>query len=382
MYKNFLLPVGLLSGTIIGAGIFSLPYVFSKSGILIGFFYLVIGAAAYVLMHLMYADIILRTKEEKRFVGYTREYLGNWAFAFSILMTVVEMIFVLTIYLVLSVSFFNLITSFGVDLEKLLIFWFLGSMGIFLSLKKLATLEFWITGGIAAIIFLIFGIGAAKFSGMNFFELSLQPSDWLLPLAPVLFALSGRVAIPSLVNYFKGAEGRIDVFSIGKLKQAIVWGTVFPALVYGLFVLGVVGATANVSHDAVSGLVGQVSPNIILSIGVLGLLSLFSSYIVVGLDVKNILAFDLKFPKTLIFLAIVFGPLIPYFLGFNNFIDLVSFAGGIFLALEGLFVVFMWIAAGRRAMPPILLKKGSILAIMFVGCVFLSALIYEVVKYV
>ncbi len=251
MYKNFLLPVGLLSGTIIGAGIFALPFVFQKSGVLVGFFYLLIGAAVYTLMHLMYADIILRTKEEKRFVGYTREYLGNWAFGLSIVMTVVEMIFVLTIYLVLSISFFNLISSLGVGLEKLLLFWFLGSLGIFLSLKRLATLEFWITGGIAAIIFLIFGVGVTELYEIDFYQLNFRVSDWFLPLAPVLFALSGRVAIPSLVNYFRGLEGKIDIFSTKKLKKAIVWGTIFPAAVYGLFVLGVLGISKEVSPDAV-----------------------------------------------------------------------------------------------------------------------------------
>ncbi len=119
-----------------------------------------------------------------------------------------------------------------------------------------------------------------------------------------------------------------------------------------------------------------------MSIGILGLLSLFSSYIVVGLDVKNVLTFDLKWPKTLAFLTVVLGPLIPYFLSFKSFIGLVSFVGGVFLALEGLFVVFMWVASGRREGPSVLLNKKSILAIIFVGVVFSVALIYEVAKYV
>ena len=69
MYKNFILPAGLLAETIIGAGMFALPYVFQKSGIGLGLFYLFFFGLVSILIHLMYADIILRTSENHRFAG-------------------------------------------------------------------------------------------------------------------------------------------------------------------------------------------------------------------------------------------------------------------------------------------------------------------------
>ena len=108
-YRDFLLPTGLLAGTIIGAGVFALPYTFKTAGLSVGFFYLALAAAMYCLIHLFYADMIVRTPGEHRFVGYAKIYLGRPAFWQAIAMSVLEMVLVMTIYLLLSVSFLNLL---------------------------------------------------------------------------------------------------------------------------------------------------------------------------------------------------------------------------------------------------------------------------------
>jgi len=378
IYRNFLLPTGLLAGTIIGAGVFALPFVFLKAGLASGFFYLALGTGAYLLIHLFYADIILRTEGEHRFVGYAQIYLGRTAFWLSILMAVLEMIFVLTIYLVLSASFANLIGGAGAGLFKVLIFWVLGSAAIFLSLKRVAFLEFLITWGMVLIIGLIFVLGLGKLDKIGAVDFYPDFLNFLVPLAPVLFALSGRVAIPSLVKYFR-------IPGVGHnhalIKKAIFAGTVIPAVVYAFFVFGVLGLSNAVSEDSVSGLLGQV-PNFVLAIiGVLGILSLWSSYIVVGLDVESILRYDLKVSKALRIALVVLAPLALYFLSSQDFIGLVGFVGGIFLGLEGIFIILMWLRARKAAPPkPALINKTSWLIIGFLLLTFLSALVYELMK--
>ena len=71
-YRRFLLPTGLLAGAIIGAGVFALPYLFLQSGFAVGGAALVFGTSAAVLIHLLYADLMIRTSGEHRFVGYAR----------------------------------------------------------------------------------------------------------------------------------------------------------------------------------------------------------------------------------------------------------------------------------------------------------------------
>lgn len=376
IYKNFILPASILAGTIIGAGIFSLPFVFKAAGLGAGLFYLFLAAIVYILAHLMYADIIIRTKEVHRFVGYAQIYLGKGAFWLSILMTVVEMIFVMTIYLVLSQSFSNLITAFGGGFEKLLVFWFFGSIAIFLSLKRIAFLEFLITGGIVLIIGLVFFLGLGRFLDISSAEFIPNWSKVLLPLAPILFALSGRVAIPSVVLYLKD---RPEAYKL--IKKSIIIGTVIPAIVYALFVFGVLGLSTNVTQDAITGLIGQIPQTVLILIGVLGLLSLWSSYIIVGLDVNSILVYDLKFSAWLRFLLVVLGPLLLYLAGFQSFLGLVSFVGGVFLPLEGIFIISMWLKANRvLSAPPVLLKKVNAFVIGFLFFVLAIALSYEILK--
>ncbi len=123
-FNQLILPAALLSATIIGAGIFALPFVFQKAGLIAGLFYLLIFSAVFVLIHLRYADIISKTAENHRFAGYAETYLGKSGKWLAILMTIVGMIFTLTVYLILSKSFIAILLPFLPDVYKILIFFF------------------------------------------------------------------------------------------------------------------------------------------------------------------------------------------------------------------------------------------------------------------
>ena len=387
-YKNFILPVSLLSGAIIGAGIFSLPFVFQLSGLGAGFFYLGLAAIVYVFAHLMYGDLILRTKGEHRFVGYVKIYFGEKFFWPAVLMAVAQMILVLTIYLILSKSFSDLIVGYGSSFEKVLIFWFLGSLAIFLTLRRLALLEFLMTGGIVVIIALIFLFGLKDVLNISAVDFIPRASNILVPLAPILFALSGRVAIPSVIDFFYKKfppedssliADQISPKSVLKIKKVIVWGTILPAVVYGLFVLGIVALSSVVSPDSVTGLISQMPKSVLWILGVLGILSLFSSYIIVGADINNVLNFDFKLPPWIRALIVVGGPILFYWVGSRDFISLVSFTGGVFLALEGIFIILMWFRANKiSSAPPVLLKRINLSALSFLILIFAAALVYEI----
>ncbi len=379
MYKNIILPASLLAGTIIGAGVFALPFVFQKAGIVTGLFYLGLFSACFVFIHLMYADLILKTEGGEnlhRFPGYAKIYLGNWGFWISILMTIVGMLFVLTVYLILSISFINLIKPIGLDISdasKLLIFWLFGSATIFLGIRRMALSEFLITGGIIVIILIIFGYGLSHF-GKIISVPAFNLQNILLPYGAVLFALSGRVAIPAVVSYFQKIR-----WPLAEIKKPIILGTLLPALVYLLFVFGIWGLSEVVSEDAVSGLIGQIPQDILTLVGIFGLISLWSSYIIIGLDIKNALKFDLKFPKILAGLTVVILPALLYFWGFQSFLILVSLIGGIFIALEGIFIVLMWLKASKLKAEQIIFKKLNPLIVYILILIFVAGIIYELI---
>jgi len=379
MYKNIILPASLLAGTIIGAGIFALPFVFERAGIITGLFYLGFFSICFVFIHLMYADLILKTEGGRnfhRFPGYAKIYLGNLGFWLSILMTIVGMLFVLTVYLILSVSFINLIKPIGLDISdisKLLTFWLLGSAAIFLGIRRLAFSEFLITGGIIGIILIIFGYGLGHF-GKIISVPAFNFQNIFLPYGVVLFALAGRVAIPAVVSYFQKIKQPLV-----EVKKPIILGTLLPSLIYLLFVLGIWGLSRVVSEDAVSGLIGQIPQGVLTLVGIFGLISLWSSYIVIGLDVKSALRYDLRFPKILAGLIVVVAPLLLFLAGFKNFLALISIVGGVFIALEGIFITLMWLRARKIKSEEVIFKKLNPLIIYALITVFIGGILYEII---
>lgn len=360
--RKFALSVSLLAGTIVGAGVFSLPYVFKTAGLSSGFFYLALATVVYIYVYRMYADIIEKTPGDHRFVGYVRIYFGKIFSWLAVLMAVVEMLLVLTIYLILSQSFGDLTGIFGFGARTLIIFWLIGSIWIFLGGRRIAISEFFITGGFAVIILLMLILGFPHFF-TNFSNVKFLP-DWknfLLPFAPILFSLAGRQAIPEMFRISGAASA----------KKAIIWGTIIPTIIFGLFVISVLAISPVVSEDSVMGLAGYVQSWVLIAVGIIGILAILSSYATIGLDVYSTLEIDLKFSWWSRFAVIVFAPLILYFAGLNNFLGLVSVVGGVFLALEGILIIWMWLrVTGKKLSLPII----SLLL------VFITALIYEIIK--
>ena len=370
MYRNVILPAAWLAGTIIGAGVFALPFVFEKAGILTGLFYLAIFGVFLSFLYLMYADVIIKTKEAHRFVGYVKNYLGRFAGKLSTLTSIIGLLVSMVVYLILAISFINLLAPSLPDLYKVLIFWFISALTVFLKIKRLAFLEFLVTAAIIVIILIIFvfGIGgfAAKAGALPLFN----PIFLLLPYGAVLFSLAGRTAVPSIINYFR--EKKDD---LKKSKLPIILGTLTPAIVYLLFVLGIIGLPGQISQDSVSGLIGNVPVIILYLLGILGFFSLWSTYIMLSQEVEKSLEEDFKFPSILSALVAVFVPLILYFAGFNNFLALIGVAGGVFISFEGILIVLMWLKISRRS-PSIMFKKMNpiltylLLLIFFVGIVY------------
>ena len=119
-------------------------------------------------------------------------------------------------------------------------------------------------------------------------------------------------------------------------------------------------------------------------LGILGWLSLFSSYILVGVDVEKNLRLDLKLSRVISALMVIFIPLIFYAIGLRGFLELVALIGGIFLGIEGILIVLMWRRANVIASKPPLIVKNRIskISFFFTLLIFAIAVIYEIIKLV
>jgi len=374
-YRETILPASLLSATIIGAGVFSLPYIVSKAGWVIGLGYLLVSPFIFYFLHAMYADIILRSRDDFKFVGYAKYYLGDLAFWLSILATVLGAILTLNAYIILAKSFSSIIfptlPTFKYNLSW---FWMLGSAAIFINIRRMAKIEFFITVAMAVLILLIFVFGLIGNPG-RIIELPKYDFALLfLPFGPILFSFSGRTAIPSVIDYYKN-----NGIPFSNLKKVIFLGTMAPAVIYFMFVVGVIGISKIITSDSVSTING-LPYSLAVIIGITGLLSLLSSYVVIGISVKDILSVDLKIHPLISDLITILAPILLIFMGFNNFIKVITLAGGIFLALEGIVVVAMWRKVETWGLKSFLFKykipnivSYILLTVFFLGILYVAA---------
>ena len=321
---------------IIGAGMFALPYVFAKAGVVTGFFYLAVFAGVFVAVHRMYARIVVEPKGKHRLVGYAKIYLGQWGFWVSLLTSGIGLLLVLTAYLALASDFLGLIFPGLSGAAGLYAFWFVSSLAVLLSLSRLAKLEFGATVAIGAIILSLFVAGLIR--GGEVVVPLVNPGFSLLPYGVVLFSLSGRAAISSLYMYYKRRE-----LDSSQIYKAVTWGTIAPAVLYIFFVLAVFLLSGNaVSPDALSGLAASVPRALLVLTGILGVFVLWTSYFFLGLEVKGVLHLDLGLKSSLSHLGVFLAPLALYLSGLSNFIQLIGIVGGIFLALESVLVVLIY----------------------------------------
>lgn len=368
MSKNFLLSVTILAGTILGAGIFSMPYVVSRVGLALGAAYLLFFGYVYFLVHKFYGEALQTAPPGHNFLYFLRESMGRayWNIASAII--VAEFILILTVYLILAPAFGALIFGGG-GWAVLLGFWALGSLFIFFRLNVLGWTEFLGVAAILAFLILIFGFGSGPVAASAWPD-SLTWPLFFLPFGPLLFSLAGRSAMVQVIEEKRKSEKAGRSFSVG---QVAFWGTFLAAVVYFVFAIGILRLAPSPSPDTLSGL--RNLPGVVLAVlGAVGLVAIWKSYIVIGLNAKEMFDLDLKWPRFLGGLAVVALPLALYSAGLNNFLSAIGLLGGLFLAFDSALVVHIW----RRLVPRSKLRPLS----WALYAIFLAAAVYEIISVV
>src|SRR3990167_9063387 len=70
----------MLVGTMIGVGVFGIPFAFAQAGFFVGMMYLALLGLATITLQLMYAEVTLQTSGHHQMVGYMRRYFSSkWA---------------------------------------------------------------------------------------------------------------------------------------------------------------------------------------------------------------------------------------------------------------------------------------------------------------
>jgi len=363
MHKSFFFLASIIAGSIIGAGVFSLPYVFSRIGFTAGLVYLFAFAILYGFVYRMYAQLMERQEGRHEFLFLIRKYFYKNLVPLASVTALGGLLFGLVAYLALMPSFAN----FVVDIPETLIvmtFWAFGSLFFFLKPHYLGFAEVIGTACILSIVvlLLVFGFGSPG-------EISLPEKETLslglilLPFGPLLFSFSGRSAVSeATAMYRKIKKPRF------KISTVITAGTLLPAFVYLVFILGVFRIAPEITPDTLGGLL-LLPVWMKASLAGLGFFALFTSFVMLGTNVRDILNYDAGMPWLASALVPTIVPLGLYLVGLQDFFLVMSFAGGLFVSLESMFIISMW----RRHFVS---HRFRNLALVFY-VVFVAAIIYS-----
>jgi len=370
--KNFFFALSILIGTIVGAGIFGIPYVIAKSGIIPGFFYFFVLGGVVLLIHLFFGEIVLRTKGKQRLIGYSQKYLGKWGKLLITIAVILGITGALLAYLILAGDFLEILFSPYTNLTSFyfsLIFGVVLSYFIFRGIKLIAPTELFTNLLFFLVIFIIFSLCLPKInlSNLSFFNLP----NIFLPYGIILFSLIGWSAIPEIVEILKTAEEKKS------LKKILILGTIIVIAFYILFTIGIIGISGGeTSADVLSGLIPFLGGKIIFFGALAGLVTLADSFLILGLYLRNTFIYDFKISKNLAFLIVCGMPLILFLIGFRSFIGTIGFVGTVLGVIEGIIIILIFKKAKTMSnrqpeyslkVPPVLLY--FLMAIFILGVI-------------
>jgi len=334
MNKNFILAVATLVGAIVGLGIFGIPYTASKAGFFVGIGYIVVLGIVMLLLHLIYGEVVERTKEKHRLTGYVEKYLGaKWKKVVGLII-ILSIYSALLAYIIVGGKFLALIfPGFANPFIFSIVFWLVLSIAVWRGIRTIAGVELAMAGLLLFLVIILFAFGAGSINSENFYLFEL--ADFFLPYGVVLFAFSGILAIPEVRELIK-MDGR-------QYKKAIILGTLIPMAVYILFTVLVVGISgAGTSHEALAGLSGILSSGVIRLGAVFGILALATSYLVLGLNLKHTFEYDWKTKKVFAGAMVTVVPILLFIGGIEQFIEIISFSGAVFGAIFAVLIILIY----------------------------------------
>jgi len=328
MYKK-LLALSTFCGTIIGVGLFGLPYVASKIGFVPIILYFIIVGSVAIIIHLIFGEVVQRTKGLHRLPGYAEIYLGKKWKIFSSASGVVGIAGSILAYIIVGGKFLSdLFRPYlgGTESFYLIVYFSLGMLLVYLGSKSISKTELIMLFlfFVITIFLLIKSIGSINYSFLSGF----RPQYLFLPYGVIMFSLWGASVIPE-TSEILGAKFEKS------LKNIITGGIIISTATYLIFIFSVLGVTGiHTTSEALTGLIARFGDGIASLALMFGILTTFTSFLTLGITLKKIFWYDLKISHFNSWLLVAAIPAGLYILGFTNFIAIISFVGTITLGFD------------------------------------------------
>lgn len=331
--KNFIYAITTLVGTIVGVGIFALPFTARESGFFVTLFYLLVLGGLATLLHLMLGEIFLRTEGNHRIPGLVRLYLGGSWYTLARITTIIGITGTLLVYLIVGGIFLSQIFNTPAS-TSVVVFWAIFSLFILSGFVLFEIAELVMATLLVAITLLTLGIAYPHIAWNNFFSDTPLESNLFFPYGIVLFSLLGTVAIPAVHRILKP--------NLKYFRRVLIIGTLIPLILYIVFIAAVYGVSGNATTpDAIQGFAKVIGNGFVPFLYLFGLLAIATSYIVLGRYAYDAYSLDFKLSRFSAALGALGIPLGLYFAGFENYIQIIGVLGSILGSVEGILLLMI-----------------------------------------
>ena len=319
-----------LLGTVIGAGVFGLPAVFAKAGILGGTLIFAGLTVVALLLHLIFLDLILSVKGDHRVPGYIGQSLGRGGYWLSLAVMICKFSATILAYIILGGTFMNSLAQ-GAGLQGNLfiwqiLFWIGGAVVVFFGLRTVTSVE-------NELSWLLIG-------GMIFSVIALCPfMDWKIIIQSHPIGFMGALGVMFFsVNAVPVLPEMADIANRRKkdARLGVIYGTLAAAALSWIFAISIAAV-----YPQIKGVedIQNAFPQIFWwLIPVVGFLAIITSYLTVSQSFKNTLHLDLKLKPWMAWSVAFVLPLILFLWVSHNFLDTIGFVGSVLAAFIGLLI--------------------------------------------
>lgn len=344
--KRLFQAIATLVGCMIGAGVLGIPYVVAQAGFVTGLFNIILLGIIFIIIHLYLGEITLRTKGNHQLTGYAEKYTGKAGKYFMFISMIVGIYGALIAYMLGGGEALASITGLQPLLCSVIFFGMLSWL-VYIGLDAIENSEAFAMPLVISIVLIIFVLSLGRIdhlhlTGFNFSKL-------LIPYGVVLFAFIGTSAIPEVKEELDNQKK--------DLKKAIIIGSSIPIIIYILFALSVVGVLGPNTHAiGALGLAAILGEKMAFIGSVFALLTMSTSFLALGLALKELFIYDYNLRKNTSWLLACFVPFlifllfqVPVLKENATFIQVLEMTGVITGAITGILIVLMVMNAKKKS---------------------------------
>lgn len=370
--QKFLHAVAVLIGTMVGVGMYGIPFAFAKSGALAGLAWLALVAALMMVFNLLFAELTLRTEGKHQVVGYANIWLGPWGRRVMMAAYVLSMYGALLAYMIVAGQFLHNIFSQFIAIDPQLysiLFAGVWSLAWLMRLRTVAALELGMVGMYVGTTVLLVGVGAFHVQPMNLS--GWTPEYWWLPYGVLLFAFSGISAIPLQRQLLAGRE-RL-------MKPAIITAIAVVAVLYALFAITVVGISGEVTTpESLAGLFSFMGTPIVIIGSVLGMMTISTAFVVLGTSLWETYRLDYGMRPLSAWLLALLPPVALFAVGMRNFIDVIGLVGSVAVGVQSVLMTLAYLRARKvRLRTPEFSLRIPAVVVIGIALVFAAGAFHE-----